>query len=161
IGIVAYSPLVGSDFIGNELGRSLVGFLVLLPLMWAGLQGNQRNVATAALIFCGIAVWGFSAGVGPFLKTDVNKALLSLFVLAMSVSIPPLVLAAASATRKNTEAQLLHERERLNRQIQEANLARDSAKRHFQILIEGVVDYAIFVLDTAGRVASWNNAAQK
>ena len=40
-------------------------------------------------------------------------------------------------------------------------MALGSAKRHFQILIEGVVDYAIFVLDTAGRVASWNSAAQQ
>ena len=31
----------------------------------------------------------------------------------------------------------------------------------FRILIEGVIDYAIFVLDTAGRVGSWNSAAQR
>ena len=165
IGIAAYSPPTLGDFIGARFDslphRSLVGFLVVLPLMWAGLEGNQRNVATATLIFCGIAVWGFSAGTGPFSKADVSEALLSLFVLVMSVSIPPLFLAAVSATRKNTEGHLLHEREELNSQIQETNLALDSTRRHFQILIEGVVDYAIFVLDTAGRVASWNNAAQK
>ena len=28
-------------------------------------------------------------------------------------------------------------------------------------MIEGIVDYAIFVLDTAGRVASWNKAAEQ
>ena len=39
--------------------------------------------------------------------------------------------------------------------------ALESSKRHYQILIEGVDDYAIFVLDTAGRVASWNNAAKQ
>jgi hypothetical protein len=66
--------------------RSLLGFLVLLPLMWAGLRGNRRNVATAALIFFGIAVWGFSVGSDPFPKTDLNGALLSLLVLSISVS---------------------------------------------------------------------------
>src|SRR6202043_2577543 len=71
IGLVAYSPLIGSNLISDDLNvlmphRSLLGFLVLLPLMWAGLRGNQRNVATAALIFFGIAVWGFSAGSDPF-----------------------------------------------------------------------------------------------
>ena len=166
IGVLAYSPFISSDLIGGDLNgllpyRSLLGFLVLLPLMWAGLHGNQRNTATAALIFCGIAVWGFSAGVSPFPKTDLNGSLLALLVLCMSASVPPLVLAAAAATRYDMEVHLLSVQDQLNRKIVETNLALGSAKRHFQILIEGVVDYAIFVLDTAGRVASWNSAAQQ
>jgi PAS domain S-box-containing protein len=166
IGIVAYSPLIGSDLISNDLNvplpyRSLLGFLVLLPLMWAGLRGNRCNVATAALIFVGIAVWGFSVGNDPFPKTDLNGALLSLLVLSISVSMPPLALAAAIATRQNTEAHLLSVQDQLNRHIERKNLALNSAKRHFQILIDGVVDYAIFALDKEGHVASWNSAAQK
>jgi PAS domain S-box-containing protein len=166
IGIVAYSPLIGSNLISNDLDvllpyRSLLGFLVLLPLMWAGLRGNQRNLATAALIFFGIAVWGFSVGSDPFPKTDLNGALLSLLVLSISVSVPPLTLAAAIATRQNTEAHLLSVQDQLNRQIERKNLALNSVKRHFQILIEGVVDYAIFALDSEGHVRSWNSAAQK
>src|SRR6267154_2040016 len=166
IGIVAYSPLIGTNLISNDLDvllpyRGLLGFLVLLPLMWAGLRGNQRNVATAALIFFGIAVWGFSVGSDPFPKTDLNGALLSLLVLSISVSVPPLALAAAIATRQNTEAHLLSVQDQLNRQIERKNLALNSVKRHFQILIEGVVDYAIFALDKEGHIASWNSAAQK
>jgi PAS domain S-box-containing protein len=166
IGIVAYSPLIGSDLISNDLNvllpyRSLLGFLVLLPLMWAGLRGNRRIVATAALIFFGTAVWGFSVGSDPFPKTDLNGALLSLLVLSISVSVPPLALAAAIATRQNTEAHLLSVQDQLNRQIERKTLALNSVKRHFQTLIEGVVDYAIFALDKEGHVTSWNSAAQK
>jgi PAS domain S-box-containing protein len=73
----------------------------------------------------------------------------------------PLLASAAIATRQNTEMRLLAERDRLHRQISQKNAALVSAKRHFQILIEGVTDYAIFVLDTSGRVASWNSAAQQ
>jgi PAS domain S-box-containing protein len=166
IGIVAYSPLIGSNLISNHLNvflpyRSLLGFLVLLPLMWAGLRGNQRNVATAALIFLGIALWGFSVGSDPFPKTDLNGALLSLLVLSISVSVPPLALAAAIATRERTEAHLISVRDQLTDQIERTNLTLNSAKRHFQMLIEGVVDYAIFALDRDGHVASWNSGAQK
>jgi PAS domain S-box-containing protein len=166
IGIVAYSPLVASNLIGNDLDallpyRSLLGFLVLLPLMWAALRGNRYNVAGAGLIFLGIAVWGFSVGSNPFPKADLNGALLSLFVLSVSVSAPPLALAAAIATRQSTEAHLLSVRDQLTHQIERTNLALTSAKRHFQMLIEGVVDYAIFALDKEGRVASWNSGAQK
>jgi PAS domain S-box-containing protein len=166
IGVVAYSPLIGSDLISDDLNvllpyRSLLGFLILLPLMWAGLRGNQRNVATAALIFFGTAVWGFSVGSDPFPKTDLNGALLSLFVLSIIVSVPPLALVAAIATRQNTEAHLLSVRDQLIRQIERKNVTLNSVKRHFQILIEGVADYAIFALDKEGHVASWNSAAQK
>jgi PAS domain S-box-containing protein len=166
IGVIAYSPLINSDLIGSALNgllpyRSLLGFLVLLPLMWAALRGNQRNAATAAFIFCAIAVWGFSAGIGPFPKSNLNGSLLLLLVLFISTSVPPLVLAAAAATRRDTEVHLLSVQDQLNRKIVETNVALESAKRHFQILIEGVVDYAIFVLDTSGRVASWNSAAKQ
>jgi PAS domain S-box-containing protein len=166
IGLLAYSPLIAGSLLGGNLDgllpyRSLLGFLVLLPLMWSSLHGNQRNAATAALIFCGFAVWGFAAGVGPFPKTDLYGSLLALLVLSMSASVPPLVLAAAAATRHAMEVHLLSVQDQLNQKIAETNLALGSAKRHFQILIEGVVEYAIFVLDTAGRVASWNSAAQQ
>jgi PAS domain S-box-containing protein len=166
IGIVAYSPLVGGDLVSNDPNvllpyRSLLGFLVLLPLMLAGLRGNQCTVATAALIFVGMAAWGFSVGSHPFPKTDLNGALLSLLVLSISVSLLPLALAAAIATRENIEAHLLSVQDQLNRQIERKNLALDSVKRHFQFLIDGVVDYAIFALDREGHVTSWNSTAQK
>src|SRR5437879_10374570 len=130
-------------------------------MTWAGLGGIQRNVATVALIVFGMTVWSFSVGSDPFPKTDLNGALLSLLVLSISVSVPPLALAAAIATRQNTEAHLLSVQDQLNRQIERKNLTLNSVKRHFQILIEGVVDYAIFALDKEGHVARWNSAAQK
>lgn len=166
IGIIAYSPLITdflsrSDVFGLLPHRSLLGFLILLPLIWAGLRGNQRNAATAALIFCGLAVWGFSADSTEFTKADSNGSLLFLFLLSLSTSFPPLIIAAATAIRRDKEAYLILTQRRLNLEINQTKLALDNAKRHFQILIEGVVDYAIFVVDMAGRVASWNSAAQK
>jgi PAS domain S-box-containing protein len=166
IGIVAYSPLIGSDLVGNDLNvllpyRHLLGFLVLLPLMWAGLRGNRCTVATAAFIFIGMAVWGFSMGNEPFPKTVLNGALVSLLVLSISVSAPPLALAAAIATHQTTEAHLLSVQDQLSRQLERNNLALDSVRRHFHTLIEGVADYAIFALDKDGHVTSWNSTAQK
>jgi PAS domain S-box-containing protein len=166
IGIVAYSPLIGSDLISDELNvplphHGLLGFLVLLPLIWTSLRGNRCTAATAALIFTGMAVWGFAFGNDPFPKTDPNAALLSLLVLTISVSAPPLALAAAIATRQTTEAHLLSVQDQLNGQLERNALALDSIRRHFQTLIEGVVDYAIFALDREGHVTSWNSTAQK
>ena len=35
------------------------------------------------------------------------------------------------------------------------------AERRFRILVQGVTDYAIFMLDPEGRVANWNAGAQR
>jgi PAS domain S-box-containing protein len=52
--------------------------------------------------------------------------------------------------RDSSEPRRGHERERL-RQIEE----------RFRLLVEGVKDYAIFMLDPHGYVASWNNGAER
>ena len=161
IGAAAYGPPLGGDLDGLLPYRGMLGFLILLPLLWAGLRGNQRDAATAALIFCGIAAWGFSTGGSPFPTADLNGSLLLLLLLAVSTAVVPLILAAAIATRRDSEARLVASQGQLNLQFEHTQLAFKSAKRHFQIFIDGVADYAIFVLDTSGHVASWNSSAER
>jgi PAS domain S-box-containing protein len=43
----------------------------------------------------------------------------------------------------------------------EAQLALLDAERRFRILVQGVIDYAIFMLDPEGRVTNWNAGAQR
>jgi PAS domain S-box-containing protein len=140
--------------------RALLGFLIIGPLMWSALRGSRRDAATTALICCTIAAWGLAPANASPATAMVGHPLPLLFALAVAVALPPLVLSAAIACDHDTEARLLRAQEQLNRQIAQTNFALDSSRRHFQILIEGIVDYAIFLLDTAGRVASWNKAAE-
>ena len=133
IGIVAYSPLLGGDANDPLLPyRALVGFLIVLPLMWLGLRGGQRDTATAAFIFCGIAVWGFSAGTGSFPSADLNASLLLLLMLSTSTSVASLVLGAAIASHRDTQARLLSTQDQLQLQLEQTRPAFASAKRHFR-----------------------------
>ena len=162
IGILAFGP--PADFpLLNALQpyRSLLGFFVLIPLIWAGLCGSRRNAATAALIFGATAVWGFAIGNSPFPKTDLNGSLLMLVALSTSVALAALVVSVAIATGRDTEARLRSALDQLGRQLAQTGAALESSRLHYQILIENVVDYAIFVLDPAGRVASWNSGAKQ
>ncbi len=161
VGIAAFAPIPLGE-LGVEMPhRGLLGFLVVAPLTWAGLHANSRDAATAALIYCGIAGWGLSFGVDPFVRTDPDGSLLLLFMLSIGSTVLPLILAATIVMRLSEEERLIAGQRELLRRIEETNTALHSARRHFQTLIEGVVDYAIFVVDSAGRVASWNSAAQK
>ncbi|MGB8236114.1 MAG: PAS domain S-box protein, partial [Pseudolabrys sp.] len=112
-------------------------------------------------IFWAMALWGFSAATFPFSEKDLTAAQLLVFAISISISLPPLILSAAITTRRNSEAQLIDSWSLLKRQLESKGSELRIAKRHFEILTEGVVEYAIFVLDTAGHVASWNSSAQK
>src|SRR3954451_8046412 len=45
--------------------------------------------------------------------------------------------------------------------LQQAVTRQVGPDRRFQLLIEAVTDYAIYLLDRDGRIASWNSGAQR
>jgi len=46
-------------------------------------------------------------------------------------------------------------------QHREASLAALESERRFRLLVQGVTDYAIFMLDTTGHISSWNPGAER
>ena len=160
IGFLAFGPPVEGALEAAQPYRLLVGFLIVVPLIWAALRGSRRNAATTALIFCAIATWGLR---GRRYGTGDSRRRPS--AAAPVCALGRRLTAAARAQRRDR----LHPGHRsapaartgaIEWQLGQTNFALDSSRRHFQILIEGIVDYAIFLLDTAGRVASWNKAAE-
>jgi PAS domain-containing protein len=53
---------------------------------------------------------------------------------------------------------------KITRDLSDRKLAQEVLKRseeQFRLLVEGVTDYAIYMLDPEGRVSSWNRGAQR
>ncbi len=165
-GFIAYGPQLAGYFADGDLDyllayRGSLSFLIVLPLLWAALRGRQRDAAAVAATFYGIAVWGFATGGAAFPRAELNASTFLLLVLAAAIALPPLVLGAAIARYQGRQAELLSAQEQMTRQLGHARLEAERAKRHFQILIEGVSDHAVFMLDTSGRIASWNGTAER
>jgi PAS domain S-box-containing protein len=160
VGILA-SRQIGSYLSGLLPYRAMFAFLIFLPLTWAGLQGSQRGAATAVLIFCGTAMWGFSAEFGSDAQLEVDSPFVLLPALSVAGLVPSLILGATVATHRNADAALISAQGQLKVQLEQTQFALQNLKKHFQIFIEGVADYAIFVLDTSGHVATWNSNAQR
>jgi len=158
IGAVAFLPATVAALKPLIPYQSICVFLVLLPLTWASLRGNQRAAATAAMIFCGLAAWGFvdASGAAPS-----PNSLLLLLAIALSISIAPLLLSAVVAVYSYRQTHLMSELNRTKLDFEQTQAVLNSTKRRFQIFLESVSDYAIFVLDSTGHVASWNSTAQK
>jgi PAS domain S-box-containing protein len=74
--------------------------------------------------------------------------------LATALALLPLV-PRALALRSPTEL------EKEIRERQQAQQALQQSEERFRLLVEGVKDYAIFMLDPDGRVASWNAGAER
>jgi signal transduction histidine kinase len=114
VGVLAFSPLIE-----QTPSRDPLGFLAVLPLMWAALRCGQRDTATVALVLSGFAIWGTMAGEGPFARSTLNDAFLLLLMYMISASVPTLALSADASLRKRTESSLLEAHAALGKTVQE------------------------------------------
>ena len=135
VGILVFSPILPETFTNTAWA-----FAAALPLVWSALRHGPRETATVAFILSTFAVWGISAGEGPFLQSSLNQSFLTLIAFVASATLPSLALSAAISARDR--ALLRHE-------------------EVYRLLIGSISDHAICMLDPAGRIVSWNLGAEK
>jgi PAS domain S-box-containing protein len=119
-------------------------FLIGPFIIWAAFRFSQREVATATAAVCAVAVWYSVERRGPFASFSLNENLLLLVAFASTVVVTGLVLSAALGERRRAAEHRLSESE-----------------ERFRLLVLNVADYAIFMLDSGGRVISWNAGAER
>ena len=101
VGLLAFSPLIDQTPIRDPLG-----FLAIVPLLWAALRRGQRETATVALLLACFAIWGTLARGGPFARPNLNDSFLLLLMFMISTTVPSLALSATMARRRLVEASL-------------------------------------------------------
>ena len=158
-------------------------FLIVPLIVWAGFRFGQRGVTSATAAVCCIALWyTLKRDSGPFAGHATHESLLLLLGFVSTLVVTGLVLSAVldqleSALAQLRERQLQLEShvrrrtadlEEANRKLEEDISARkrteqmlSESERRFRLMVDSVVDYAIFRLDSEGRVASWNAGAQR
>ncbi len=129
VGLIAFSPLIE-----QTPSRDPLGFLAILPLLWAALRRGPRDTATVALVLSGITIWGTLKGAGPFATANLNVSLLLLVMFFISITVPSLLLSADVAVRKKAEENMGRAQIELERKVvertQELELA-NAAKSRF------------------------------
>jgi PAS domain S-box-containing protein len=164
----------------NGMSVSLA-FLALPLVVWAAIRFSQREVSTAIAIVCAIAVWHAVKGRYPFGSESANASLLFLLAYSSTLVMTGLAISAVIGERERAMAQLrvaneslglrvddrTLEAETINRALREElaesdqreEILRQSEER-FRLLVDGVKDYAIFMLDGSGNIVSWNTGAE-
>lgn len=69
--------------------------------------------------------------------------------------------AGVEAELRSTAAELRHLNETLETRAQERSEALSRSQIQFRLLVQGVTDYAIYMLDPEGHVSSWNAGAER
>ena len=175
----AWLAFSGSARYAPPIPRS---FLMVPFILWAALRFSQRETAAAVAALCSIAVWHTLEGRGPFAAGTLNASLLLVLIYVNVLAAMGLVLSAVAGERGRAMQQLLAEHGELEARVRKRTFELEDAnrrltayitarvraavqlrdsERRFRLLIDGIQDYAIFMLDAEGRVASWNHGAQK
>jgi len=130
-------------------------FVIVPLIVWAAFRFGQREVTTAIAVVCALALWyTLSDEIGPFATAPRNESLLLLLAFISTVVFTGLVLCAVLSELNRAMGELQ------SRVLERTRMLGESERR-FRLMVESVVDYAIFMLDSDGRVASWNAGAQR
>ena len=158
-----------------------LAFMTLPFIIWAAIRFGQREVMTVTAMVCAIAIWYTIQGRGPFGLGSSNVSLLILVAYTSTLVLTGLVLSGAIGARGRAIAELRKGKELLEQRVEERTLEvevsnqtlraelaehtrqeeilRQSEER-FRLLVDGVKDYAIFMLDSGGHIVSWNTGAE-
>lgn len=118
VGVAAFSPLLPlSEY------TSPLGFLAILPLVWAALRRGPRDTATVSLILTAFAIWATIRHAGPFGQLGMNESFILLLTFMISITVPSLALSAAVAMRRTIEDDLRHSQIELDRRVIERTAA--------------------------------------
>ena len=125
VGLIAFSPLLPR----NDYTRPL-GFLAILPLVWAALRCGPRDTATVGLVLTGFAILGTIQHAGPFGEMGLNESFVVLLTFMISMSVPSLALSVDVAMRGRTEDRLRHTQIDLDQRVRERTAALADANIH-------------------------------
>ncbi len=125
VGLIAFGPLLPRTEYTSPLG-----FLAILPLVWAALRRGPRDTATVGLILTGFAIWATIEHAGPFGDIGLNPSFLLLLTFMLSVSVPSLALSADVAMRQVTEDTLRRTQIDLDQRVKERTAALADANIH-------------------------------
>ncbi|HET7910928.1 MAG TPA: MASE1 domain-containing protein, partial [Pseudolabrys sp.] len=118
VGLITFSPLLPRSQYTSPLG-----FLAIVPLLWAALRRGPRDTATVALILTIFAIWATIAQVGPFARMGLNESFLLLLTFMLSMSVPSLALSADVAMRRRSEDDLRRIQAELDQRVKERTAA--------------------------------------
>jgi diguanylate cyclase (GGDEF)-like protein/PAS domain S-box-containing protein len=162
--------------------RVPLGYLCFFPIIWTAYRFGLRETMGAVLATCMLTIGGTLYGYGPFVRTNPNDSLLFMNVYLDMLAITGLFLASVMRERRLNEIEVREAKQVLEHRVQERTQTLESmvlqlqeevlehlqtekrlkdSEERFRLLVESSKEYAIFMLDTEGNVATWNTGGER
>jgi diguanylate cyclase (GGDEF)-like protein/PAS domain S-box-containing protein len=136
-------------------------YAILPVVAWAAMRFGPKGAAATALVVSGIAVYATAGGIGPFASAVSSDGLLVLDAFLAVVALTALVLSAVVSERDEVQAALRASNDELEAKVAARTSELEATEGRFKALVEGIPDFAIYMLDPEGRVLSWNTGAER
>jgi PAS domain-containing protein len=146
VGVALLIKLLLDPLITDQSPFLLLAGAVMVGAWFGGLAPGLLATVLGALA----ADYFFLPPEGSF--TGLNVAFLPLFLFTLQGLLISSLAAALRSARQRADSSALEARSHLERLLE--------SEERFRLLVQGVADYAIFMLDTDGRISSWNEGAE-
>jgi PAS domain S-box-containing protein len=143
------------------------GLALLLQMLLVPWFGGAPNQSPFMIFFIAVMVASWFGGLGPGLLATTLSALLSWYFLlspqysfaidTFGQGLRIIVFVLEGVVISSLVEALYSARRRAERALK----AKSQSEVRFRLLVEGVKDYAIFMLDPEGYVMTWNEGAQR
>lgn len=118
----AVLAIVGFVFFGwfpDEDKNMPLGYLALLPLLWAAFRFGVRGATATALATSLLVLVGTLHGYGPYFKADKNASMLFVQAFIGTMTITALTVAATMSERRRAEEALLRNEAELEKLVEQ------------------------------------------
>jgi PAS domain S-box-containing protein len=163
----------------------IIAVVAATAALWLAVQNPTRSQRWGAAVLMGVAIAGmhYSAMAGASFTLDhrvqaqapanaIGQTTIALWVTLATLLILLLGLGAALVDRRIAEQAQKHRAalrqsgaalvdRRIAEQAQKHRAALRQSEQQFRLLVQGVTDYAIFMLDPEGHVTNWNSGAAR
>ena len=133
--------------------------LFLVPIMMSAWYGGRGQGLLAIALATLVTNYFFLPPTYTLIISSLQESLQLTLFMVEGVVITLLITTLRSA-KGHTEISKLETQNHLENLRQSQATLRESDER-FRFLVEGIKDYALFMLDTEGRVAGWNAGAER
>ena len=161
LSLVVICEVVFSSIYEAQPGKYPMAFLTFPFLIWAGLRFGQRGAVTASMVITTYAIWGTFRNLSAHPPATILAHLYFIQSYMAATSITALILASVIAERNTAQQSLNASYYQLERKVAERTAALQASEERFRLLVEGVKEYSIHMLDEWGNVISWNEGAKQ